>query len=179
YYYGQLRTSSDSIFYSAGQTEPTRPDISYKSDPTKSESEYDFYGVYFQDLITFSPEWQVSLGGRFDKQNKEGADNESFVPKFGVLYHPNASATVYGSYSEGFEPQSSDTLINESDINNGMKLDAVTSEQKEIGIKWQLFDDRLMLSSALFDISKTGTLITEQLDNPVGDIETITTQAGV
>ena len=178
YYYGQLRTSSDSIFYSAGQTEPTRPDISYKSDPTKSESEYDFYGVYFQDLITFSPEWQVSLGGRFDKQNKEGADNESFVPKFGVLYHPNASATVYGSYSEGFEPQSSDTLINESDINNGMKLDAVTSEQKEIGIKWQLFDDRLMLSSALFDISKTGTLITEQLDNPVGDIETITTQAG-
>ncbi|TMN61735.1 TonB-dependent siderophore receptor, partial [Pseudoalteromonas sp. S1727] len=46
------------------------------------------------------------------------------------------------------------------------------------GIKWQLFDDRLMLSSALFDISKTGTLITEQLDNPVGDIETITTQAG-
>lgn len=178
YYYGQLRTSGDSIFYSAEQVEPSRPDISYKTDDTLYTSEYDYYGVYVQDLITFSPEWQVSVGGRYDKQNKEGADNESFLPKFGLLYHPNASATIYGSYSEGFEPQGSETLINESDINNGMKLDAVTSEQKEIGVKWQLFDDRLMLSGSLFDISKTGSLVTEDLDNPMGDIETITTQVG-
>lgn len=178
YYYGQLRTSGESVFYSAGQAEPNRPDISYMTDTTKNESEYDYYGVYVQDLISFSPEWQVSVGGRYDKQNKEGADNESFVPKFGVLYHPNASATIYGSYSEGFEPQRSDTLINEGDVNNGMKLDAVTSEQKEVGVKWQLFDDRLMLSGSLFDISKTGSLVTEYLDSPIGDIETITAQVG-
>uniref|UniRef100_UPI003330E1A6 TonB-dependent receptor domain-containing protein n=1 Tax=Pseudoalteromonas sp. CAL494-MNA-CIBAN-0108 TaxID=3140438 RepID=UPI003330E1A6 len=77
-----------------------------------------------------------------------------------VLYHPNASATIYASYSEGFEPQN-ETLVNTNDVNNGMKLDAITSEQKEIGIKGQLFDDRLMLSGALFDISKTGTLVSE------------------
>jgi iron complex outermembrane receptor protein len=131
-----------------------------------------------QDLITFSPQWQLSLGGRYDKQTREDANNESFVPKVGVLYHPNASATIYASYSEGFEPQGSDTLVNEDDINNGMKLDAVTSEQKEIGVKWQLFDDRLMLSGALFDISKNGTLVTETLDIPVGDLISETNQIG-
>ncbi|TMO25012.1 TonB-dependent receptor [Pseudoalteromonas sp. S4741] len=177
YYYGQLRTSADTINFSAGQNEPNRPNISYKSDDTISSSAYDYYGIYIQDLISFSPEWQLSLGGRYDKQSKENSNNESFVPKVGVLYHPNASATVYASYSEGFEPQN-ETLVNEKDINNGMKLDAITSEQKEIGVKWQLFDDRLMLSGALFDISKTGTLVSEDLVNPIGDITSITTQAG-
>jgi iron complex outermembrane receptor protein len=177
YYYGQLRTSADTINFSAGQNEPNRPNISYKSDDTISSSAYDYYGIYIQDLISFSPEWQVSLGGRYDKQSRENSNNESFVPKVGVLYHPHASATVYASYSEGFEPQN-ETLVNEKDVNNGMKLDAITSEQKEIGVKWQLFDDRLMLSGALFDISKTGTLVSEELVNPIGDITSITTQAG-
>ena len=178
YYYGQRRTSADSFNFIAGQAEPSRPTVSYKTDDTISETEYDYYGIYVQDLITFSPQWQLSLGGRYDKQTREDANNESFVPKVGVLYHPNASATVYASYSEGFEPQGSDTLVNEDDINNGMKLDAVTSEQKEIGVKWQLFDDRLMLSGALFDISKNGTLVTETLDIPVGDLISETNQIG-
>ena len=177
YYYGQLRTSADTINFSAGQNEPNRPNISYKSDDTISSSAYDYYGIYIQDLISFSPKWQLSLGGRYDKQSKENSNNESFVPKVGVLYHPNASATVYASYSEGFEPQN-ETLENENDVNNGMKLDAITSEQREVGVKWQLFDDRLMLSGALFDISKTGTLVSENLINPIGDITSITTQAG-
>lgn len=178
YYYGQRRTSADSFNFIAGQAEPSRPTVSYKTDDTISETEYDYYGIYVQDLITFSPQWQLSLGGRYDKQTREDANNESFVPKVGVLYHPNASATIYASYSEGFEPQGSDTLVNEDDINNGMKLDAVTSEQKEIGVKWQLFDDRLMLSGALFDISKNGTLVTETLDVPVGDLISETNQIG-
>ncbi|WMS90716.1 TonB-dependent receptor [Pseudoalteromonas sp. HL-AS1] len=184
YYYGQLKVPKDRkntsyhFDYTAGQNEPNRPNISYKSDDTISSSAYDYYGIYIQDLISFSPEWQLSLGGRYDKQSKENSNNESFVPKVGVLYHPNASATIYASYTEGFEPQSSDTLDDPMDINNGMKLDAVTSEQREIGIKWQLFDDRLMLTGAVFDISKEGTLVTEQLDPAIGSFTTETNQIG-
>ena len=178
YYYGQLRANGTSFPFTVGYSEPTRPSISYKVPDRTSKTEYDYYGIYVQDLITFSPQWQVSLGGRYDEQNREGADNESFVPKVGVLYHPNPSATIYASYSEGFEPQGSDTLDEPRDINDGMKLDAVTSEQKEIGVKWQLFDDRLMLSGALFDISKKGTLVTEQLEVPVGEFTSETNQIG-
>ena len=54
------------------------------------------------------------LGGRYDKQSKTGADNESLLPKGGLLYHPSDSTTFYASYSEGFEPQSSET-INDDD----------------------------------------------------------------
>jgi iron complex outermembrane receptor protein len=178
YYYGQLRTSAEYVYFAAGDAEPARPTISYKSDDTISETEYDYYGVYVQDLITFSPQWQVSLGGRYDKQNREDANSNSLVPKVGVLYHPNPSATIYASYTEGFEPQGSETLVNEDDVNNGMDLDAITSEQREIGIKWQLFDERLLLTGALFDISKNGTLVTETLDVPVGAFTTETNQIG-
>jgi len=177
YYYGQLKTNGDSFEYQAGMDEVERPDITYKTDDSLYTSEYDYYGIYVQDLVTVNEQWQVSFGGRFDKQNKEGADNESFVPKLGVLYHPLETATIYASYSEGFEPQGSEKLNDDKDKNNGMNLDAVTSKQLEVGAKWQLFDERLLLTTALFDISKTGSLITESLDNDP-EFDTITTQSG-
>lgn len=176
YYYGQLKVKASSVSYSAGQNEPVKPDIDYRDDDTLYTSEYDYYGVYLQDLVTFNDNWQVSFGGRYDKQSKEGADNESFLPKFGVLYHPSEQGTIYYSYTEGFEPQRSETLNKDTDINDGMKLEAMESKQSEIGVKWQLVDDRLLLTGAIFDISKTGKLISEDIVHP--DFETRTTQAG-
>ena len=176
YYYGQLRVKSTPITYSAGQVEPEKPNVNYKDDDTLYSSQYDYYGFYLQDLVTINPQWQVSLGGRYDKQNKKGADNETALPKFGVLYHPSEYGTIYYSYSEGFQPQSSNKLKEETDINDGMKLKAISSKQSEIGVNWQLVDDRLLLSGALFDISKSGTLITESIEHP--QYETRTTQAG-
>ena len=180
YYYGQLRTKnkSDSFEYSAGQTEPSRPDITYATDDSLYTSEYDYYGIYIQDLITINQEWQVMIGGRYDKQSKTGADNESTLPKAGLLYHPNDSATFYASYSEGFEPQSSETINDEDDLNDGMKIDAETSKQYEVGVKWQLFDDRLLLTSAIFDITKSGVLVTEDYQGDQENITKVTTQAG-
>ena len=176
YYYGQLKVNATPITYSAGQDEPVKPDVNYRNDDELYTSEYDYYGIYIQDLITLNDNWQVSFGGRYDKQNKKGADNESFLPKFGVLYHPSEQATIYYSYTEGFEPQRSETINDDTDINHGMKIDAMESKQSEIGVKWQLVDERLLLTGAVFDISKTGMLVSENIDHP--DYETRTTQVG-
>ena len=161
YYYGQLKVKGESFEYSAGQVEPPRPDISYTTDDSLYTSEYDYYGIYIQDLITINQEWQVMIGGRYDKQSKTGADNESLLPKAGVLYHPSENATFYAIYSEGFEPQSSETINDDEDLNYGMEIDAMTSKQYELGAKWQLLDDRLLLTTAIFDITKSGVLVTE------------------
>ena len=177
YYYGQLIERGDSITFTPGQAEPTKPSLDYHNDTSLSTTEYDYYGVYFQDLMTLNSHWQVAVGGRYDKQNKDGADNESLLPKVGVLYHPVENGTIYVNYSEGFEPQSSETINDELDRNYGMDIDAVTSQQIEVGAKWQV-SDRLMLNTAVFNIEKKGTLISEQLDDdPV--YETVTTQSGL
>lgn len=165
YYYGQLKVKADSFEYSAGQAEPPRPDISYTTDDSLYTSEYNYYGIYIQDLITINQEWQVMVGGRYDKQSKTGADNESLLPKAGLLYHPSDNTTFYASYSEGFEPQSSETINDDDDLNYGMEIDAMTSKQYELGAKWQLLDDRLLLTSAIFDITKSGVLVKEYYDD--------------
>lgn len=164
-YYGQLKVKSDSFEYAAGLVEPPRPDISYTTDDSLYTSEYNYYGIYIQDLITINQEWQVMIGGRYDKQSKTGADNESLLPKAGVLYHPNENTTFYASYSEGFKPQDSETINDDEDLNYGMEIDAMTSKQYELGAKWQLLDDRLLLTSAIFDITKSGVLVTEYYED--------------
>lgn len=177
YYYGQLKTNGNTITYTPGQIEPVKPDISYKTDTSLSTTEYDYYGAYFQDLMTFNEHWQVAIGGRYDKQNKTGANNESVLPKVGVLYHPAETSTLYINYSEGFEPQRSETIENELDKNFGMSIDATTSKQIEVGAKWEL-SERLLLNAAIFTIEKSGTLISEQLVNDP-TYETVTTQSGL
>ncbi|MBU2894927.1 TonB-dependent receptor [Colwellia sp. D2M02] len=179
YYYGRLKSRTNVNFdFSAGQAEPPRPNISYTDENhSSSTTEYDYYGVYVQDLITINPQWQVMLGGRYDKQTKTGADNESLLPKAGVLYHPNDSTTYYANYSEGFEPQRSETIIDIDDANFGMEIDATTSTQYELGAKWQLADDRLLITAALFDITKENVLVSEDL-NDGSQYATITTQVG-
>ena len=178
YYYGQLRTRVDEpIIYNPEHGEPQRPAISYKTDDSLYNSEYDYYGFYFQDLVTFNDQWQVVFGGRFDQQNREKADSDSFVPKFGVLYHPQDEMTIYVNYSESFEPQSREELDKLDDKNHGMKLDAVTGKQVEIGGKWQV-SERLLVEAAVFDIERTGALVEEKVsDHP--DYKSITTQAGL
>lgn len=176
YYYGQLKTNGSSFTMLPGDVEQVKPNISYHTDSSLYTSEYDYFGIYLQDLVTFNDKWQISFGGRYDKQNKKGANNESFLPKVGALYHPTANSTFYVSYSEGFEPQSSDTLNDDRDQNHGMDLDAVESKQIEVGSKWQV-SERLLLSGAWFDIKKEGSLITETL-NDDSNFDTITTQSG-
>ncbi len=176
YYYGQLKTTGDSFTYTPGQAEPGRPDISYKTDSDEYTSEYQQYGIYLQDLITLNEYWQVSIGGRYDQQKKEGADSASLLPKGALLFSPNDQSTIYASYSESFEPQSTETLNDENDSNHGMDLDAMTAKQVELGAKWQLMDERLLLTTAVFDINKTGMLVTEDIDHP--DFDTRTSQAG-
>ena len=180
YYYGQLRTKnkSDSFEYSAGQAEPARPDITYATDDSLYTSEFDYYGIYIQDLITINEQWQFMIGGRYDKQNKEGADNRSLLPKTALLYHPSDNATFYASYSESFEPQRSETINDDKDLNDGMEIDAMTSVQYEAGVKWQLLDDRLLLTSAIFDITKSDVLVSEDYQGEFEDIETVTSQVG-
>jgi len=179
YYYGQLKVNADSVDYATGQIEPLRPNISYATDDSLYTSEYDYYGIYIQDLITLNQQWQVMIGGRYDKQSKAGADNESLLPKAGLLYHLNDNTTFYASYSEGFEPQSSETINDESDVNFGMEIDAMTSTQYEVGAKWQLLDDRLLLTTAIFDITKSNVLVTEDYTSSTdASITDITTQVG-
>lgn len=152
-----------------------RQALDYADAKAESES-YKYYGVFAQDLITLNEQWQVLLGFRFDKQEKADADNDSVLPKFGVIYHPNENASIYANYSESFEPQGN--ITDDEDANFGLELDPVKGIMYEIGAKWELFSGKLRLNAAAFDIKRENIVLEVNLENNP-DFEMITTQGGI
>lgn len=148
-----------------------QPDLDYADGKSETE-DYKYYGVFAQDLVTLNDQWQLLLGMRYDKQEKTDADNNSVLPKLGIIYHPVDNASIYANYSESFEPQGS--VLDDEDANFGKELDPIMGEMYELGTKWELLSGKLRLNAALFDIKRSNILVNQGTpDNPV------TTQGGV
>ena len=183
YYYGQYieryvnQATKGMITVIPGQP-VGKPDLDYHRDSTKSESEYKYYGFYLQDLMTINEQWKLLAGVRYDEQKKDGFGENSYAvsPKFGVIYSPTDNGSVYVNYSKSFTPQGA--VNNEYDINNKLNLKPEYGIQYEVGTKWELFDDSLLLTAAIFDITLENITISEKLPTPIGDFTDITTQGG-
>ncbi|GAB2661771.1 TonB-dependent siderophore receptor [Vibrio panuliri] len=120
-----------------------------------SDSAYNTWGFYIQDMVTINDQWQALAGVRFDRKVEEGVAEESVSPKFGLIYHPADNGSIYFSYSESFEPQGK--VLSDSKttyVNDGEILDAAKGISYEVGTKWELLDQRLFVSGAVFDITK-------------------------
>lgn len=156
-------------------------DISYKNDTSVSHSESQHYGLYVQDLVTLNEQWQVLAGVRFayDKTISSSDKEESYnniLPKAGLIYSPVENGSIYAVYSESFEPVSE--ISDSSDVNFGKEQDAKKGTLYEVGTKWELFDERLFVSGALFQITQSNMQVTEDLATPVNGADQITTQVG-
>ncbi|QIR16276.1 TonB-dependent receptor [Shewanella aestuarii] len=178
YYYGQMRQDGEKNQHIMPGESVPRPDLDYRNGDISSQSKYKHYGFYIQDLMTINDQWQVLAGLRYDEQKREGAGQDSYSvsPKFGVVYSPADNGSIYVNYSKSFEPQS--IVTSDNDVNEGMNLDPEYGEQFEIGTKWELFDGGLMLTGAVFDTRVTNVTVREELAQPIGDKDFITTQSG-
>lgn len=157
-------------------------DISYHNDDALSHSESKHYGFYLQDLVTFNEQWQVLAGARFayDKTISSKGKEESFnnvLPKLGVIYSPVSNGSIYTVYSESFEPVGE--ITDQDDVNFGQSQDAKKGTLYEVGTKWELFDERLFVSGAVFQITQSNIQVTEDVDpNANNGKETRTSQVG-
>ena len=160
YSYDVSSDSFDTLTTTVG--EPTAsPTVS--SYGTPSSKRYNSYGVYIQDMVTLNKQWQVLGGLRYDLKVTPGEDGESderldaIVPKLALIYHPASNGSVYLTYSESFEPQSD--VSDSKATNDGASLDPITGILYELGTKWELFDDRLFASAAIFEITQENSTI--------------------
>ncbi len=109
--------------------------------------------VYFTTRFSISDDFHVTAGGRQNDWQVTGdsydvaqdANDNEFIPYFGAVYALNEGVSAYASYTETFLSQT------ELDIDD-KALDPVTGESKEIGIKAQWFNDRLITTIAYFDL---------------------------
>ena len=78
----------------------------------------------------------------------------------GLVYKPVENGSLYFGYGTSFNPSAEGLSLSASTV----ELDPEESRTIELGTKWDLFDGRLMLTSALFRTEKTNARVDDPLD---------------
>jgi catecholate siderophore receptor len=125
--------------------------------------------LYAFDTIKLSPQWELNGGLRlehFDIQRGRLQSNSDFINvQSGIVYKPQSNGSIYVTYSSSSNPSGeyvdgSNNTYGGLDANN-VNTDPEHNDLYEVGTKWDLFNGRLSLTSAVFQINKTNMRITE------------------
>lgn len=166
-------------------TGPRNLTITGRTDGTLSNQ-----SAYLFDTMKFGERWMLNLGARYDHNEGDnrtttiatpadgGAEtvgpvlenNENlFSYRAGLVYKPVETGTVYLSYANSKTPSkaSVNTACNETNCS----VDPETAVNIELGTKWELLDQRLALTAAVFRNDRENFKVADpgNPDNPTGD----------
>ena len=141
--------------------------------------------VYFLDSIELNPQWLLDLGVRWDKFDTEQtmtygsknadvangkfntgdkvkteSDTDFFTYQTGLTFKPVENGSIYASYATSANPVGVDAGDGSEGIGAAYSnLDPEESRTFEIGTKWDLLQDRLNLTAAIFRTEKQNARI--------------------
>jgi catecholate siderophore receptor len=127
--------------------------------------------IYAFDTLKINERFQINGGVRFEKYKTEtlgipasnatvqtatlaSKADDLLTWKVGALYKPASNGSVYVAYATSQKPPGSDSfaLNTGTTLNiNSATLEPSEADSLEIGTKWELFDNRMALTAALFD----------------------------
>ncbi|NCJ08269.1 TonB-dependent siderophore receptor [Synechococcales cyanobacterium C] len=132
-------------------------------------------GIYLQDLISFTDNLKLLVGGRFDFIDYESIDllasettrlyDNAFSPRVGLVYQPSEMVSLYASYTRSFAPNLFSRTV------DGSRLDSERGTQYEIGVRSEFLDGRLSAGLAAYQITKSNVAVGDP-DNPRFSIQT-------
>lgn len=125
------------------------------------------HGGYVQDQLTLG-RLEVLLGLRYewhntrlpnqeDPERLEYVEQTALVPRVGTVYGITDAVNAYATFTQGFEPQDA-AVIQQPELYGG-PFDPETSDLFEVGAKATFFDDRLLATAALYEITKRNVLV--------------------
>ncbi|HRO02188.1 MAG TPA: TonB-dependent receptor, partial [Terricaulis sp.] len=157
---------------------PARAGAIALSPTQESKVTIDTIALYFYDTIEISPQWELTGGLRAESYSVDinanviggGAlgvngytvEEDTLSGRLGLVFKPAENASIYGAVGVASLPPGS--FLSNSDISregdnafpgysagmNSQGADVQRSINYEIGAKWNLFDNRLALSAAVF-----------------------------
>ncbi|HEX3754732.1 MAG TPA: TonB-dependent siderophore receptor [Rhizomicrobium sp.] len=179
-------SSAPQVFNSSGLTNNLlNPNTNQIFNPTatyprvKIDTTTNTTGVYAMDTMKLGDQWQLVLGGRFDRFSVHFHELAYSVPPatMGVvtannalnhvdempswhgalLYKPAENGTIYFTYATSFNP-SAETLDEITSFTsfslNNENLAPEKTRTFELGTKWSLLGDRLTANASLFQTDK-------------------------
>lgn len=160
---------------------------------SQTEGEMQDIAVYAFETLKLTPQWALNLGARFDKQDgdtrtaiysaasatvpitqtgwnpKLSNKEDLFSWSTGVVFKPVESGSVYLSFSNSQTP--SKATVNGSCSAATCNVDPEEAETIELGTKWDLADNRLGVTAALFRTERTNYKVADPGNpaNPSGE----------
>lgn len=143
----------------------------------KTDGETTTYALYANDTLTLNDQWELSAGVRAerfhtktDSLTRQGTatgqpipvgtilgssaklDDELFSWKLGALYKPAENGSIYVSYATSQLPPGSAnfSLVTTANNANNPNVDPQKGTNFEVGTKWNVFDNKLALTAAVF-----------------------------
>jgi catecholate siderophore receptor len=159
-----------------------------------SEGRTDTVAAYAFDTMKVGERWQFNAGARVDRYTTDfsslvvcGGRNPgcgslaagSIVPgvdasdsdtllgwKAGVLYKPAANGSLYANYAISQQPPGGGSLELSARDNSADNpaFDPQEARTAELGTKWNLFDEGLLLTAAVYDTRVVNEIVQDPLD---------------
>ncbi|WP_043309186.1 TonB-dependent siderophore receptor [Pseudomonas sp. ML96] len=143
----------------------------------------DTRALYAFDSIELDPQWILNLGLRYDNFQTDSktkaasgattfkaSDTSEFVNyQVGVVWKPASNGSVYASYATSATPPGA--MLGEGNEGNSLPTSSGTptsivsdlepeeTTNYELGTKWDLLDERLSLTAAIFRTEKENTRV--------------------
>ncbi|UII76690.1 TonB-dependent receptor [Flagellimonas sp. HMM57] len=128
-------------------------------------------GVYIQNqfkiwklsaLVNLRYEWYEDKFN-YESNDEESFKNEAFIPRLGITYEATDNINVYGTYIEGFQPQSNTVTLSPATENffwagSPAEFDPLESDLIEFGAKGEFFRGRLAMNMAVYEINQKNLL---------------------
>ncbi|MES2534198.1 MAG: catecholate siderophore receptor Fiu [Pseudomonadota bacterium] len=123
-------------------------------------------GLYAIDTVKLNEAWQLTGGVRYDRYDTDyksvlatgattpySADDHVISGKLGIVYKPAPNGSVYASWAVTKQPPGGANFTlaasNTANVNNP-DVDPQSAKTAEVGTKWDLLDNRLSLTAALY-----------------------------
>lgn len=129
---------------------------------------YKTRGFYVQDQITFTPQWKVLAGLRYDRFG-QSSDNRlpgqgdfartdtTWSPRLGLVWQPDSVQSYYASVSRSYQPSGEMFALTAANADVAPER----STNYEIGGKFDLLDGRATATASLFQLERTGIKSTD------------------
>ena len=147
---------TDSLF----NPDPNKPLPGTLTPGTTTETTANTFAVYAFDTVEIGKQFEVGGGLRWDRFDAEtdSTAGTSFSQvddmlswRIGGVYKPLSYGSVYVAYGTSFNPSAEALSLSA----NTAGLDPEETETYEVGTKWDLFDERVSVTAAIFRIEKS------------------------
>lgn len=135
--------------------------------------------AYLFDSIKLSDRWLVNAGARFDRFDVHAVQagtpdlkniSNLFSFQLGVVYKVLPSLSLYASYGTSANPPGANSGLGggtDQITTTNNNLSPERSRNIEIGAKWDVIDQRLSLTAALFQTDKTNARVSDGLGGTI------------